>query len=182
MHGIILSELKRYVEARQGPAAWQPLLEKAGLGDVRYLANEAYPDPEAMAIVEAASSMTGMSAQAILEDFGEFIAPNLLEIYGPIIRPEWRTLDVILNTERSVHTVVRIRNKGAAPPELKCVRRGADEVVLTYDSPRKMCAVAKGIGRGLARHFQEAIQISESACMLKGAPACIISFKRKRIR
>ena len=29
MHGIILSELKRYVETRQGTAAWPALLENA---------------------------------------------------------------------------------------------------------------------------------------------------------
>jgi len=178
MHGIILSELKRYTEARLGATAWPRLLKKAGVPGAQYLANETYADRDVVAIVGAASAMAGMEAQAILEDFGEFIAPNLLEIYGPLIRPEWRTLDVILNTERNVHTVVRIQSHGAAPPELKCVRTGPDEVVLTYDSPRKMCGVAKGIGRGLARHYKETIEILESACMLNGAPACIISFKR----
>lgn len=178
MHGIILSELKRFVESRQGAPAWSRLLKKAGVPDARYLANETYPDQEVVAIVGAASKMSGIEPQAILEDFGEFIAPNLLEIYSALIRPEWRTLDVILNTERNVHTVVRIKSQGAAPPELKCVRKGPDEVVLTYDSPRKMCAVAKGIARGLARHFNETIQISESACMHQRAPACVISFRR----
>jgi hypothetical protein len=180
MHGIILSELKRYVEARKGAAAWPLLLEKAGLGDARYLANETYPDRDVVAIVGAASAMTGVDAQALLEDFGEFIAPNLLEIYSALIRPEWRTLDVILNTERNVHTVVRMKSRGATPPELKAVRTGPDQVILTYDSPRKMCAVAKGIARGLALHFHETIEISESACMHRGAPACVISFRRVR--
>lgn len=178
MHGIILSELKRFVEARHGAPAWPRLLERAGLPDARYLANETYPDRDAAAIVEAASTMTGVEAQSILEDFGEFVAPHLLEIYGALIRPEWRTLDVILHTERTVHTVVRIRSHGATPPELKCARTGPEEVVLTYDSPRKMCGVAKGIGRGLGKHFQEDIAIFESACMHKGAPACVISFRR----
>jgi len=178
MHGIILSELKRYVEARKGAAAWPMLLEKAGLADARYLANETYPDRDVVAIVEAASATTGVDAQALLEDFGEFVAPNLLQIYSALIPPEWRTLDVILNTERNVHTVVRMKSRGAAPPELKCVRTGPDQVVLTYDSPRRMCAVAKGIARGLALHFHESIEITESACMHRGAPACVISFRR----
>lgn len=178
MHGIIHSELKRFVETRHGTWAWPRLLQKAGLENASYLANGAYPDEDVVAIVQAAAAMAGTSAPAVLEDFGEFIAPNLLEIYAALIRPEWRTLDVILYTERTVHTVVRTRNEGAAPPELRCVRRGADEVVLTYDSPRRMCGLAKGIGRGLARHFGEAIEISESACMHRGAPACVISFRR----
>ncbi|HKQ20144.1 MAG TPA: heme NO-binding domain-containing protein [Candidatus Eisenbacteria bacterium] len=178
MHGIILSELKRFVEARHGAPTWPLLLERAGAANARYLANETYPDRDVAAIVEAVSAMTGVEEQAVLEDFGEFIAPDLLDVYSALIRPEWRTLDVILNTERTVHTVVRMRSQGAAPPELKCVRTGPDEVILTYDSPRRMCGVAKGIGRGLGKYFHEDIAIAESACMHKGAPACVISFRR----
>lgn len=53
----------------------------------------------------------------------------------------------------------------------------SDEVVITYSSERKLCAVAKGIVKGIGAHFQERISIRESECMLKGAPACRISVK-----
>ena len=51
------------------------------------------------------------------------------------------------------------------------------EVTLAYASPRKLCAVARGIGRGIATHFGETLSIRESSCMHRGAPACIISFR-----
>jgi len=178
MHGIILSELKRYVLARHGEDLWRSLLQDSGRPNATYLANAIYPDEEVESLVAAASRRTGAPVPGLLEDFGAYLAPHLLEIYGPILEPGWRTLDIIEKTEAHVHRVVRIKNPGATPPELQCFRLSEQEVVLTYASRRKMCAVAKGIGKGLGIHFGETIEIEERACMHQGAPACIISFRK----
>jgi len=122
-----------------------------------------------VALVVAASSMTGLPVAEVLEDFGEFIVPDLVKMYGHLLRPEWGTIDVIENTERTIYSVVRVKNPGAKPPELKTVRHGANEVVLFYASPRQMCALAIGIGKGLAKHFNENIVAQQATCMHKGA-------------
>ena len=178
MHGIIFSELKKYVDDRLGGAAWGALLEKAGLSGRIYMPVQEYPDADAVKLVTTASAITGRPAPAVLEDFGEFIAPDLLKMYASLIRKEWRTLDVIEHTEETIHRVVRHRNPGAKPPELRCLRIGPDEVIVVYSSPRKMCA-AKGIARGMARHFKETVKTSESSCMLAGAKECRISVQRQ---
>jgi predicted hydrocarbon binding protein len=179
MHGIIFSELKQYVVSRLGAAAWGTLLEKAGMPGRVFMPGQEYPDADAVALVSTASAIIGEPAQGILEDFGEFIAPALMEMYGSLIPKEWRTLDVIEHTEETIHTVVRRRNPGAHPPELRCQRLDPDEVVVVYSSPRKMCAVAKGIARGMARHFKETVTVSERSCMLAGARECRISVQRQ---
>jgi hypothetical protein len=179
MHGIILCELKKYVDDRLGAAAWGALLVKAGMPGRIFMPVQEYPDADALKLVSTASAITGRPAVALLEDFGEFIAPHLLTMYGSLIRKEWRSLDVIEHTEETIHRVVRHRNPGAKPPELRCRRVGPDEVVVVYSSARKMCAVAKGIARGMARHFQETVAISESTCMLAGAKECRISVRRQ---
>jgi predicted hydrocarbon binding protein len=74
--------------------------------------------------------------------------------------------------------VVRVRNPGAKPPNLQTVRHGADEVVLVYTSPRQMCALAIGIGKGLAKHFKENITVTQTMCMHKGASKCEIVFQK----
>ncbi|PYQ42091.1 MAG: hypothetical protein DMF77_14115 [Acidobacteria bacterium] len=179
MHGIIFSELKKYVDDRLGGAAWGALLEKAGMPGRIFMSMQEYPDADAAKLVSTASAITGQPAQAILEDFGEFIAPDLLKMYASLIPKKWLTLDVIEHTEETIHTVVRRRNPGARPPELRCQRLGPDEVVIVYSSPRKMCGVAKGIARGMARHFNETVAIGESSCMLAGAKECRISVQRQ---
>lgn len=178
MHGLIFAELKKFSDERLGPDAWEELLEKAGLGGRIFLTIQSYADADAVAIIKAACLKTGIGLDALLQHFGEFIAPDLLRAYAHLIDREWRTLDVLENTEQTIHRVVRLRNPGATPPELRTERAGPDQVVVVYGSPRRMCGIAKGIVRGLARHFGETVAIDEPACMHRGAPACRISVRR----
>lgn len=175
MHGTIFAELKRYVDAKLGATAWVELLRSAGLPNRMYLAIQAYPDEEVVQIVTAASKKTGNPPGAILEDFGEFIAPALLSMYRTLINPNWKTLDVIENTEKTIHRVVRLQHADAAPPYLNASRTAPNEVTVVYTSPRRLCAVAKGIMRGLSVHFGEVMTIDEKRCMHKGAAECVMT-------
>ena len=177
MQGLIFAELERFVREKYGDEAWAVLLDRSGLAHRSYRANESYPDAEVVRLVTTAGAMTQTPVQALLESYGEFIVPRLLEIYGDHIEPGWGTLELIANTERAIHEVVRRQDPKADPPRLRTLRLSPDEVTLAYASPRKLCAVARGIGRGIARHYGETLRIRESACMHQGAPACIISFR-----
>lgn len=175
MHGVIFSELRKYVLQRHGgEETWKSLLRDAGLGRRMYLPIGEYPDEEAVALVSAASAATGVPAREVLEDFGAFIAPDLLGMYRSLVRPEWRTLDFLENTEDTIHRVVRLKDADAKPPEIRCERIAADEAVIHYTSARRLCGVAVGIIRGVATHYGEPVQIDEPRCMHRGDPACEI--------
>jgi hypothetical protein len=177
MHGIIFSELQKYVETKYSSEVWKGLLKEAGIGNRLYVPFQTYPDQEVMMLVSTASKLTGQPVGQILEDFGEFIAPDLMNLYRSLVDPRWKTLDFLEHTEATIHRVVRLKNAGAEPPELKVSRASPTEVLITYTSARRMCGVAKGIARGLARHYDESVTITESACMLRGHPKCLISVK-----
>jgi hypothetical protein len=127
--------------------------------------------------VAEAEVMSGIPAATLLEGFGEFLVPTYLSLYGALLKPQWRTLEVLENTEETVHRVVRLRNPGAEPPRLRVRRIAVDQVELTYDSPRRLCAVARGIARGVAKKFSEGLQITDRRCMLRGDSACVILFR-----
>ena len=177
MHGTIFMELRKYVETKLGKGEWRKLLDEVGLGTRLYLPIEDYPDQEAISLMTAASRMTRTPADAMLEDFGEFIAPDLIKLFGYLVNPEWKTIDLIANTEQAIHQVLRDTTSKVTPPELKCTRPSPGEVIITYTSQRKLCAMAKGIAKGFAKHYHERIQITEPTCMLKGAPKCEIRVK-----
>jgi len=177
MHGIIFSELQKYAEKKLGAGAWKKLVTEAGLGTRTYLVTSSYPDAEAVALITTASRLTNLPVPAILEDFGAFIVPSLLSIYKPLIKKDWKTLELIEHTEETIHKVVRLQNPGAAPPALIVKRLSPREVVITYSSQRKMCGIAKGIAKGIAAHFHETIAIGETTCMLRGDPNCVIAVK-----
>ena len=174
MHGIVFGELKQYVTARLGAPAWDELLADAGIGPKLYLAIQEYPDGELGAILQAASRRTGLEAPALLEDFGDFIGPHLVQMYRMYILPQWRTLDVIEHTEERIHKLVRVQHRGARPPYLSTTRRNENEIVVHYSSERRLCSLAKGIAKGIARHYGEPLAIRDLTCMHKGAKTCEI--------
>lgn len=178
MHGLIHLELKRFVEERFGAKAWGELTHRAGLASEIYTPLRSYPDEQMLALVGEAVTMTGFSASSLLEEFGEALVPTYLSIYGNLVKPEWRTLEVIEHTEETIHRVVRMRHPGAEPPRLHAQRTKPNEVVLTYDSPRKLCAVARGIVKGVAKQFAEVVTIDETQCMHNGDRACIMTFRK----
>lgn len=177
MHGLILSELKRFSEAGNGNGTWEKLLHDAGLPNRTYVMGQTYPDAEVAALVGAAARHRGSDVQTVLEQFGEFIAPTLMTVYKPFIKPEWKTLDMLEHTENNIHRAVRLRDPVAVPPRLQVRRVSPMEVVVIYESERKMCALAKGIARGVAKHYGEQIEINDLTCMLKGQPSCTIAIK-----
>jgi len=117
--------------------------EKAGLAHKVYLAAGQYPDSEIVSLVTAASAITGQEPFQIVEKFGEFIVPSLLKMYGHLLKPNWKSLDVIEHTEGTVHTVVRTSDKNALPPRLRTRRTAPDTVVLVYIHSER-CAPGHG--------------------------------------
>jgi hypothetical protein len=161
LHGIIHAELKKYVETRHGAAAWKACLEAAALGNKIYMPINSYPDEEAIAIVTAASDLTHTPVEQLLEDFGEFISPDLLSMYRSLIRPDWKTIQLLLHTEETIHRVVRSKNPGAEPPKLQFEQLGPNQLKFYYNSPRRLAALAKGIIKGVAKHYGETVLIRE---------------------
>lgn len=182
MHGLIFLQLQKFALQQAGAQAWKTLLREAKVPIKSYSAVRAYPDEEVLALVGAASRVLNLPAAAILEAFGEFIAPELVRLYGRLLLPGWTTLDVIENTEKLIHTAVRVGNPGAKPPVLECIRTTEDELQIMYSSERQLCSLAKGIVQGLARHYGETISVTDDACMLRGDPFCALQVTRTRTK
>jgi predicted Ser/Thr protein kinase len=178
MHGLIFLQFQKFAQTQGGGTAWDSLLREAQLPVKSYSPARPYPDEEMLALVGAAGRLLNTPATAVLEAFGEFVAPELIRLYGKLIEPEWKTLDLLENVEKLIHTAVRVGNPGAQPPVLDCVRSTPDELQIVYSSDRRLCGVAKGIVKGLARHYGETVRISEDACMLRGDPFCALQITR----
>lgn len=178
MHGTILYLLTKFLDSRIGQGGTQRVLTAAKRQDVAYVPTMMYPDEDAVAIVTAASELTGQPPGALLDAFGEYIAPSLLTLYEAMVDPEWKTLDLLENTESTIHRVVRMKSPGAEPPRLKCRRIDRDTVEIIYESQRRMCDVAVGIIRGIAGHYVETVEITQHRCMHRGDACCQIEVRK----
>ncbi|NUP07796.1 MAG: heme NO-binding domain-containing protein [Polyangiaceae bacterium] len=177
MHGMIFVELKRFVVATLGSPAWNQIAARAGVGSRLLLPSETYPDEELVRLIEAASQLSGKPAAELVHAFGVALAPVLLTKYIAWVSPSWRTIDLLMQTESTMHRMVRMKAPGASPPELTIERIAPDEVRIRYGSQRKLCALARGLVQGLADHYGETVTISETSCMLRGGASCDISVR-----
>jgi tRNA A-37 threonylcarbamoyl transferase component Bud32/predicted hydrocarbon binding protein len=179
VHGLIFFYLQKYADvAAAGSTSWKGIRSSTATSTAKYLPSGVYPDADAVAILTAISETTGRPLPAILDEFGRFLAPNLIKVARPVVDPKWRTLDLIENTEQVIHAMIRTSNPGAAPPVLEAVRQAPDEVHLVYSSARKLCPLAVGLMHGLAAHYGEKLAIEETSCMLRGDPFCSFVVQR----
>lgn len=182
MHGLFFLEFKRHVMNSMGADTWNSLVKQTGLQDQIFLPDQVYPDPQFQALLEAAAN--GDDPDTLHEvqvTFGRSIAPRLLHMYGTQINPAWDALDVVENAETTIHRVVRLRDPQADPPRLRSVRTSPNEVVIHYDSPRRLCGVAVGIAQGVSNHYEEEMEIEEEGCTVRGDGASKIHVRRSRI-
>jgi hypothetical protein len=178
VHGIVMNQFRQFALERMGREGWREAADAAGVEHEVFEIGRIYPDEALGTLVAETARRTGEAAPALVEEFGVFIAPALLRVYEMLVDPAWRTLDVIEHTEQVIHTVVRAKMPGAAPPLLDARRTAPDTVVIDYRSPRRLCSLARGIARGMALHFGETVEIDESECMHAGDPRCLITVRR----
>jgi hypothetical protein len=179
MHGVILAALQKLAEATFGGkagGAWSP---QAPLGPKTSWATQDSPDREVVALGPAAATLTGTPAGVLLAAFGAFRVPDVRRRFQMSITPQWRTLDVLEPTKQTIHKAVRLKTPGANPPALVGRRTSPEEVVIQAASPRKLCPVANGIGRGVAKHDQEPSVLTEPRGMVTGSPSCTIVVRRQ---
>jgi hypothetical protein len=162
MHGSIFLQLQHYVTAHHGAPAWAELMWMAGVPERTYQHSETYPDAEAAALLRCAATLRHKPYPELLEDFGEFITPWLMELYAPLIPETWGTLELLLNTEQTIHTIVRSTTPGAEPPRLAFTQTGPCRLRFVYDSPRRLGGLAKGIIQGVANHYGDKVEVRET--------------------
>ena len=181
MHGLIFFYIQKFAESLSKDGRVQrPLRTTVNAASRRFLPSKSYPDEEAVSLLSSVAEAAGEPLPSLLERFGFFLAPHLVKVAGQHVDPTWRTLDLIEHTESVIHTMVRATTPDATPPVIETARTAADEVQVIYASSRKLCRLAAGILRGVAEHYGEAVEITEDACMLSGAPFCSFVIRLKR--
>ena len=179
MHGLIFFYIQKFADRlASGTSTHAGLRSTVVSGTAHYLPSGVYDDHEAVSLLQSMADDIGTPLPDLLARFGDFLAPHLAKVAGPLIDPRWRTLDLIEHTEAIIHSMVRAAKPGAEPPVLETVRVAPDELHLVYSSRRRLCPMAGGLMQGLARHFGETLAVEETSCMLRGDAFCAFTVRR----
>ncbi len=161
VHGSLFFLLKKFVVHVYSEEVWKELLIESGKSpDFEFIMTEAYELADFDNIVSAASDYSGFSTHQLLEMFGEWLVPDLFQVYSTYLRPEWKTWEVLVNTEKVMHGAVRKLNSTAKPPVLHVSEIIGSKLIIDYHSKRKMGSLAVGIIRGITKYYGEQDQIT----------------------
>lgn len=155
LHGSIFLLLQRFVQSNYGEGTWEKLLTLSGLPGKIFDMHANYPLTDMEAIIAQASLLTGMGEADLKEKFGEKLVPDLIGMYKKHLQPDWKTYEVLTNTELVMHKAVRKDEQNAHPPILNVSRVHDKLLIIDYHSERKMGCLAVGIIKGIAAYFNE---------------------------
>jgi hypothetical protein len=168
--GYPLKLLLNVIEKHHGREAVVQTLAEAGLPmDRVFRLNEPYADNEVQRLMAAASQRIS------LEDIAEeFFSDSLVRF------PTWfemcKTSREFLEMQPEIHNT--FAHGLQRPEERKAVRdkfrleKLADELVVHYRSPNRLCDMYKAIAQRVFRHYQDQATINEPRCMKRGDVEC----------
>jgi hypothetical protein len=176
MKGIVFNLLEEVVSTAYGDAAWDSLLDAAGL-DGAYTSLGSYGDDEIFALVKVASETLALPESEVLRWFGRQAMPLLARRYPAFFENHENVRSYLLTLNNIIHPEVRKLYPGAQTPVFDFDTSLADVLAIGYNSPRRLCALAEGFMHGAADYFGERLDIGQSQCMHHGAERCMFQVR-----
>ena len=169
MHGLIFASFRDYLHTEHGAGVAQDVTA----GEPQYTLSEAYPDEQFLMLLERACERTGLDLETLLFEFGVFTAATTFaRLYSVLFKLSPSARDFLLTVETPIHDTVRETMPDAKPPQLGVTDLGEEGLEILYSSPRRICALLRGLVEGTGRIYGETIEVDEPECMHRGDPAC----------
>jgi hypothetical protein len=176
--GIVFNLLEQVVARHHGEAAWEALLEKAGLSGA-YTSLGSYPDSEILALVGAASQALQLPPDDVLRWFGREAMPLLAERFPIFFAPHANSLSFLKSVNSIIHPEVRKLYAGAGCPHFAFADLADGGLRIGYTSSRRLCALAHGFIEGAAGRFRETAHVEHVTCMNRGDARCELTVHTK---
>jgi hypothetical protein len=173
LKGIVFNLLQQVVADEYDEATWDAVLEAAGF-EGAYTAVGSYADEELLALVGAAARLLDKDPDDLVRWFGRRAIPHFAERYPQVFTGHTGTRSFVLTLNEVIHPEVRKLFPGADVPTFAFELPDERTVALSYVSSRKLCSFAEGLVEGAADHFGERVEISQTRCMKRGDPDCML--------
>jgi len=176
MKGIVFDILERLVIRDHGEDAWDDILEDAGV-EGGWTTVGTYPHEELAALAAAAGRKLGVEPGDVIRWFGEEAIPIFAEAYPDLFARHTGPRSFVLALNDIIHPEVRKLYPGAEVPHFDYELPSPTIVRLTYQSARRLCALAEGLIEGTARHYGQPVAQHQIECMHRGDPCCVFELE-----
>jgi hypothetical protein len=173
MKGVVFNLLEEVVIRHHGDAAWDALLEVAGLSG-SYTSLGSYPDGQMEQLVLAASNALDLPPATVLRWFGKEAMPLLAARYPVFFNTQKSLYPFVLSVNNIIHPEVRKLYAGAHCLNFHFKDAADGSLLMEYSSQRKLCHLACGFIEGAATHYKEVVDVTHVQCMHNGDAKCLL--------
>ena len=160
MKGIVFVELVEMAESLLGEAVVDDIIDSCDLpsgGAYTVVGN--YPCSELMTLVQALSSHTGTSEDALQRHFGHWMHAHFAKAYPAFFTNKSDALDMLAAIEDEVHVEVRKLYPEAELPRFDVTERTGTGMCMVYRSPRPLSDFCHGLVEACVDHFGRPAEI-----------------------
>lgn len=172
MYGLVNRAIEQLVTSIKGEEGWERVCRRAGWEDQGFIAMQTYDDAVTFRLVAAVSEELGLPANEVLKAFGEYwILYTAEEGYGDMLSMCGSDLFSFLRDMNLMHARIEVTMPHIRPPDFELIEAGPGECELVYRSEREgLAPMVEGLIIGLAKRFNQQIEISQTAWRGAGAP------------
>ena len=176
MHGLFFVTWERYITERFGQPIFQIYRDAMGeTTEIAPLANRVYSDEAFVARVYTLCRLISADPDTIFREYGRYFIINGLtrHLCAYLLLRVHNGRELLL-AMREGHAQMRMMPEELTPPlfHYEISTTHTQNLVLLYDSPRKLCPVLLGAIEGAGERYGERANVVERSCMRHGAPLC----------
>lgn len=162
MYGLVNKAIKGFVVKSFDEDTWVKICDNAGFEDYDFLSFQSYPDDLTFRLVGSASALLGMSAESILEAFGEYwILYTASEGYSDMLSVSGSTFPEFISNLDMLHFRVSNIMPELRPPMFSSTMIDDRSLELHYASDRPgLTHMVIGLLRGLGKRFDLTVEVT----------------------
>lgn len=154
MKGIIFNVFLDLVEKENGYKLVDTIIENSNLKSKGiYTAVGTYPHEELFYLIHQLSLNTGISVTEILKNFGKYAFSVFTETYTDLTIKYNNIYDFLERLEDTIHVEVLKLYPEAELPSFAIIKNDDNEMILNYQSERKLADLAEGLLIGCLEYF-----------------------------
>jgi hypothetical protein len=162
MYGLVNKAVVDLIGSKFGEETWNKIKRKADVDIDVFVSMDGYPDDITYRLVGAASEVLGITAEQVLETFGEYwVLYTASEGYGPLLNASGSSLREFLMNLDALHARVALQMPDLRPPRFRLVDIDDKTLLLEYHSTRVgLAPMVIGLLRGLGIRFNTEMKVT----------------------
>jgi hypothetical protein len=174
MMGHINNLVVELVRENLGEEGVNRLFLAAGLDKRPYHPEVIYPEEEFQALFRGAQAVFGADAETAEKAFSKYFMHVSPTMFPGIFRFAGSARGLLERVPHIHRTFPSAAAQASYEDKIAITESSPERLVIEYRSPNRLCVTLQTVASLTLAHYGEAGAVSETACMKKGDPKCVV--------